>query len=78
MTSKGGYNESEEVKGKVRIQKHDFEKALKEDIKIFKKHIELGAKKLAGAKTKERVRYCYHCKIWNKADKFIKEVTNIK
>jgi len=52
----------------------NFDKALKEDIRIFKKHIEFGAKKLAGEKTKERVRNCYHCKVWNKAEKFMKEV----
>ena len=60
------------------MKKHEFEKALKEDIKIFEKHVELGAKKLAGAKTKEIVRNCHHCKVWNKAEKFIKEVENIK
>lgn len=51
----------------------EFNKALKEDMRIFRKHIEMGAKKLAGEKTKERVRNCFHCKVWNKVERFIKE-----
>jgi len=60
------------------MKKHEFEKALKEEIRIFRKHIEMGAKKLVGEKTKERVRNCFHCRVWNKAEKFIKEVTEMK
>ena len=55
-------------------KEHWFDKAVKEDLEFFKKQVEKGIKKLAGAKTKERVRNCYHCKLWNKAEKFIKEV----
>ncbi len=59
------------------VKEHWLDKAVKEDKKIFKKHIEMGAKKLAGAKTKERVRNCYHCKVWNKTEKFIKEMESL-
>ena len=58
-------------------EEHWFDKALKEDKEFFKSQVEKGIKKLAGAKTKERVRNCYHCKLWNKAEKFIKEVTEL-
>ena len=56
------------------VKEHWLDREMKEDMKIFKKHIERGAKKLAGEKTKERVKNCYHCWIWNKAEKFIREV----
>lgn len=47
---------------------------LKEDLRVFKKHIENGAKKLVGTRTKEKVRGCFHCKIWAKTDRFIDEI----
>jgi hypothetical protein len=57
-----------------RTKEHWLDKAIKTDIKYFKGQVEKGVKRLAGAKTKERVRNCFHCKLWNKADRFIKEV----
>lgn len=68
------------MKNKTKKQKifwKDFDKALREDKAYFKTQVEKGVKKLAGTKTKERVRKCYHCKLWNKSDKFIKEVLEI-
>jgi len=55
-------------------KEHWLDKEIKKDLEFFKKQVEKGIEKLAGLKTKERVRNCYHCKLWNKADKFIKEV----
>ena len=51
-----------------------LEEGVKEDFEYFKKHVERGVKKLAGARTKERVNKCFHCKLWRRADKFIKDV----
>ena len=53
---------------------HWLDDAVKEDEEYFKKQVERGIKKLAGARTKEKERNCCHCKLWSKADKFIKEV----
>jgi hypothetical protein len=58
-------------------RKYWSDKALKEDKKYFKIQVEKGIKRLAGVKTKERLRNCYHCKLWNKAEKFIKEVESL-
>lgn len=55
-------------------KKHWYDKALTEDLKYFEKQVEKGVKRLAGAKTKERVRNCCHCKVWNKSDKFIRNI----
>lgn len=54
-----------------------FDELLKEDLEYFEKQVEKGVKRLAGPKTPERVRNCYHCKLWNRAEKFIKEVKNL-
>lgn len=51
-----------------------FEREVKEDEEYFKKQVEKGIKKLAGARTEERVRNCIHCKLWSRAEKFIEEV----
>jgi len=58
-------------------KEHWLDKALKKDKEFFKKQVEIGVIRLAGKKTKERVRNCYHCKLWNKAEKFIKEVNEL-
>ena len=47
---------------------------LKQDLNYFKSQVEKGIRKLAGKRTDEYVRGCIHCKLWRKADKFIKEV----
>ena len=56
---------------------HWLDRAVEKDKEYFKIQVEKGIKKLAGDSTKERVRNCYHCKLWNKADKFIKEIKEI-
>lgn len=58
-------------------KEYKFKIGLAKDKKYFKIQVEKGIKKLAGTKTKERVRNCYHCKLWNKAEKFIKEVESL-
>ncbi len=63
---------------KNKKHEHWLDEAVKEDEEYFKKQVESGVKKLAGEKTKERERNCFHCKVWNKTERFIKEVLEIK
>jgi len=56
---------------------HWFDKALKEDYKYFEIQVNKGIKRLAGSKTKESLRDCCHCRLWRKADRFIKEIRGI-
>ena len=56
------------------VDRKTLEECVKEDYEYFRKQVERGVKKLAGDKTSENVRNCFHCKLWRKAEKFIKDV----
>jgi len=54
-----------------------LEDCCKEDFEYFKKCIQRGVSKLVGSETNERVNYCFHCKIWSRANKFIKDIEKL-
>lgn len=54
-----------------------LEECVREDFEYFKKQIQRGAKKLAGDETKEKVNHCWHCKVWVRANRFIKEIEKL-
>jgi len=66
------------TKKKSHWQDYFTEEALLKDINYFKKQVEKGIERLAGKRTEENVRYCLHCKLWRKTDKFIEEIEKLK
>jgi len=59
------------------MDRKQLEDVVIEDFEYFKKQVEKGIRRLAGDKTNERERLCFHCKLWNRSDKFIKEIAKL-
>ena len=56
------------------MHEEELDKDVREDFEYLKKQVEKGVKRLAGDRTPEYEKGCYHCAMWKKADKFVKDV----
>jgi hypothetical protein len=58
-------------------EEHALDKGAREEFEYFIKKVEMGAKKIAGPRTPENVRQCFHCKVWRRIDKLIKDMAEL-